>query len=41
VATQSLDQRESLRVTHFGQLDASTLVLRSSVEGHYYMQIHG
>ena len=38
---RSYDQREALRVSHFGQLDATTPLLRSSVEGHYGMRLNG
>jgi hypothetical protein len=38
---RSYDQREALRVSHFGQLAATTPLMRSSVEGHYAMRLHG
>lgn len=41
VLLRSFDQREALRVCHFGQLDATVPLMRSSVEGHYLMQLHG
>lgn len=38
---RSVDQREALRVSHFGQVDVNTPLMRSSIEGHYNMQLHG
>ena len=35
------DQREALRVSHFGQMDATKPIMRSSVEGHYNLYLHG
>jgi hypothetical protein len=39
VLIRSGDQREALRVSHFGQISAVTPILRSSVEGHYHMEL--
>lgn len=38
---RSNDQREAVRVSHFGQLDPSKKLMQSSVEGHYKMLLHG
>jgi hypothetical protein len=38
VLVRSGDQREALRVSHFGQIAAETPIVRSSVEGHFYTQ---
>lgn len=40
VMVRSGDQREALRVSHFGQVAATTPIMRSSVEGHYHMELH-
>lgn len=34
--TRSSDQREAVRVSHFGKLDPNKPILQSSVEGHYH-----
>lgn len=38
---QSLDQREFVRVTHFGKIDPAKPILQSSVEGHFHLFLHG
>ena len=40
VLVRSGDAREALRVSHFGQVSAVTPILRSSVEGHFHMELH-
>lgn len=40
VMPRTKDQREALRISHFGQVSAVTPILRSSVEGHYQMELH-
>lgn len=38
---RSGDAREALRTSHFGQIQSNTPVMRASVEGHYFMNLHG
>lgn len=40
IRSNSHDQREAVRVSHFGQVSAVTPIMRSSVEGHYHMELH-
>lgn len=36
---QDVGKRERIQINHFGQIDASTPLLQSSVEGHYEMTL--
>lgn len=38
---RSGDSREALRISRFGQMDVTKPILRSSVEGHYHLYLHG
>lgn len=39
--TKSTDQREAVRVSHFGKIDPAKQCLQSSVEGHYHFFVNG
>lgn len=41
IITRSTDQREAIRVSHFGRVNPDQKILQSSVEGHYHLYVTG